>query len=43
MQNANRIWKQLLAEYEEPPMAAGVREALDDFVARRREQIERPG
>ncbi|MES2540498.1 MAG: trimethylamine methyltransferase family protein [Pseudomonadota bacterium] len=35
-QRANRIWKDLLAHYEEPPLDEGIREALEDFVARRR-------
>jgi trimethylamine--corrinoid protein Co-methyltransferase len=35
-QRANRIWKDLLASYEEPPLGAGIREALEDFVARRK-------
>jgi trimethylamine--corrinoid protein Co-methyltransferase len=38
-ERANRIWKQLLAEYEPPPMAPGVREALDTFVDRRKREI----
>ena len=42
-QRATGIWKQLLAEYEEPPMDPAVRAALDDYVARRREGIERDG
>ena len=33
---ANRIWKDLLAGYEEPPMDPGIRAALEDFVARRK-------
>jgi trimethylamine--corrinoid protein Co-methyltransferase len=32
---ANGIYKQLLADYEEPPMDAAVRAELDDFVDRR--------
>lgn len=32
---ANRIWKELLAAYEPPPMDPAIREELDDFVARR--------
>jgi trimethylamine---corrinoid protein Co-methyltransferase len=36
---ANRIWKQLLAEYEQPPLDAGIDEALADFVARRKRQL----
>ena len=35
---ANAIWKQALAEYIEPPMDAGVREALAAFVAKRSEE-----
>ncbi len=38
-QRANGIWKQLLAEYVEPPMDPGAREALDAFVARRKREI----
>ncbi len=38
---ANRIWKQLLAEYEEPALEPAISEELDDFVARRREAIEK--
>jgi trimethylamine---corrinoid protein Co-methyltransferase len=36
---ATEIWKRALAEYEEPPMDPAVREALDDYVARRRAEI----
>jgi trimethylamine--corrinoid protein Co-methyltransferase len=39
-ERANRIWKQLLAEYEPPPLAPATAEALDAFVARRRREIE---
>jgi trimethylamine--corrinoid protein Co-methyltransferase len=35
---ANGIWKQVLAEYEEPPMDAGVREELTEFVERRKRE-----
>ncbi|HEX3065882.1 MAG TPA: trimethylamine methyltransferase family protein [Dongiaceae bacterium] len=38
-ERANRIWKSLLANYEPPPMDPAVREALDDFVARRKREI----
>jgi trimethylamine--corrinoid protein Co-methyltransferase len=38
-ERANGIWKQLLAEFEEPPMDPPVREALDAFVARRKREI----
>jgi trimethylamine--corrinoid protein Co-methyltransferase len=38
-ERANAIWKRLLAEYEPPPLEAGVAEALDDFVARRKREI----
>ena len=33
---ANRIWKELLATYEEPPFEPSRRAALEDFVARRK-------
>ncbi len=33
---ANRIWKQLIEEYEEPPLDDAIREELADFVGRRR-------
>lgn len=36
---ANRIWKQLLAEYQAPPMDEAVNEALRDYVARRKQDI----
>jgi len=38
-QRANRIWKQLLAEYEPPPLDPGRGEALDEFVERRKREI----
>jgi trimethylamine--corrinoid protein Co-methyltransferase len=33
---ANRIWKQMLASYEQPPIDAAIDEALKDYVARRK-------
>ena len=33
---ANGIWKQLLAEFREPPLDPAIREELQDFVARRK-------
>ena len=33
---ANRIWKELLAQYEPPPLDPGRREAVDDYIARRK-------
>lgn len=38
-QRATEIWKQALQEYREPAMDPAIREALDGYVARRREQI----
>lgn len=35
-QRANAIWKQLVADYEQPPLDAGIAEALTDYVARRK-------
>ena len=34
-QRANKIWKQMLSDYEEPPMAPEISEELDAFVERR--------
>ncbi|MBK0397603.1 trimethylamine methyltransferase family protein [Limibaculum sp. M0105] len=39
MTRANRRWKQVLAEYEAPPMDEAIREALEDFVARRKSEM----
>jgi trimethylamine--corrinoid protein Co-methyltransferase len=39
-QRANKIWKQMLKEYEAPPLDEGIREALNDFVARRERELE---
>lgn len=33
---ANRLWKKRLADYEAPPLDAGIDEALRDFVARQK-------
>ncbi|MDH3221013.1 MAG: trimethylamine methyltransferase family protein, partial [Gammaproteobacteria bacterium] len=40
-QRASRIWKQLLREYRSPPLDAALDEALRDYVARRKRQIEK--
>lgn len=36
---ATEIWQRALAEYEEPALDPAIREALDDYVARRRQEI----
>jgi trimethylamine--corrinoid protein Co-methyltransferase len=38
-QRANGIWKQMLAEFQPPPMDPARREALDAFVERRKREI----
>jgi trimethylamine--corrinoid protein Co-methyltransferase len=38
-ERANRIWKQLLAEFEPPSMDPGAVDAIDSFVARRKREI----
>ena len=38
-QRANRIWKQLLREYEPPPQDPARAEAIESYVARRRREI----
>ena len=35
-QRANAIWKQMLAEYEAPPIDPGTDEALQEYIARRK-------
>ena len=40
-ERANRIWKQLLADYEPPPTDPAIAEAIDDYVARRRPELEK--
>ena len=33
---ANRIWKQILADYQQPPLDDARDEALQDYIARRK-------
>jgi trimethylamine--corrinoid protein Co-methyltransferase len=40
-ERANAIWKELLKSYEQPAMDPGIAEALDAYVARRKEEIGR--
>ena len=37
-ERANKMWKQILKEFEAPPMDAAIREELETFVALRKEQ-----
>ena len=37
---ANRVWKEILAAYEQPPLDTATAEALDDYVARRGRELE---
>ena len=37
-QRATAIWKQLLAEYQPPPLDPAIAEALSAYVARRKEE-----
>jgi len=39
LERATALWQKALADYEEPTLDPGVREALDAYVARRREAI----
>ena len=39
-QRANQICKQLLREYQQPPIDPGIDEALQDYVSRRKNEIE---
>ncbi|MBX6322893.1 MAG: trimethylamine methyltransferase family protein [Rhodospirillaceae bacterium] len=38
-QRANKLWKQMLADYEPPPIDPGVDEALRDFIARKKAAV----
>ena len=38
-QRATLVWKKALEEYEQPPMDEGVHEALEAYVAKRKEEI----
>jgi trimethylamine--corrinoid protein Co-methyltransferase len=40
---ANRLWKELLAAYEPPPLDEAVAEEIAAFVARRKEEGGAPG
>ena len=42
-ERANGIWKTLLAEFEAPPLEAGIEAELDAFVSRRKAEIQREG
>lgn len=35
---ANKIWKQLLRDYEQPPLDQAILEGIDDYVARRKRE-----
>jgi trimethylamine--corrinoid protein Co-methyltransferase len=37
---ANAIWKEMLASYEPPPLDSAIRDALDDYVARRERELQ---
>ena len=37
-ERANKIWKQILADFEPPPMDVAIREELEAFVAKRKEE-----
>jgi trimethylamine--corrinoid protein Co-methyltransferase len=42
-ERANAIWKQLLRDYEAPPLDPAIDEALKDYMAHRKEEIARTG
>jgi len=41
-QRANQIWKQMLREYQQPPIDPGIDEALQDYMSRRKLAIDAP-
>jgi trimethylamine--corrinoid protein Co-methyltransferase len=38
-ERANAIWKEMLAQYEQPPLAVEIEEELRDFAARREREL----
>ncbi len=42
-ERANGIWKQMLKDYEAPPLDPGIREELEDYIARRKREIGEKG
>jgi len=40
---ANKVWKRMLKEYEQPPLDAGILDGLKDYAAKRKEEIKRDG
>ena len=40
-ERAHRIWRRLLADYEQPPLDCAIDEQLTEFVAKRKEQTRR--
>ena len=38
-QHANRVWKELLRNYEQPPIDPGVEQELREYVARRTKEL----
>jgi trimethylamine--corrinoid protein Co-methyltransferase len=39
-QRAHKLWQELLAEFEAPPLDSGIAEGLQDFAARRERELE---
>ena len=39
LERATEIWQQALREYEQPAMDPAIREELDAYIARRKEEI----
>jgi trimethylamine--corrinoid protein Co-methyltransferase len=39
-QRANAVWKEMLAAYEPPPLDIALKDALDDYVARRERELQ---
>jgi trimethylamine--corrinoid protein Co-methyltransferase len=38
-QRANRLWKELLSHYEQPPLDPGIEQELREYVDRRKREI----
>jgi trimethylamine--corrinoid protein Co-methyltransferase len=39
-QRANTLWKEILKTYERPPLDEAIKEAVEDFIGRREQELE---
>ena len=39
VERANQVWKEMINRYQAPPLDPGIREAMEDYVARREQEL----